>query len=108
MTELSVPFTTVLQNSLRDPAHAQAYLDVAVQEYQEDGDLGFFLAALRNVAEAHGGLSALAEKTRLNRQNLYKALSPKGNPKIDTLGAILHGMGLRLSVQTLAPGVAHS
>jgi probable addiction module antidote protein len=92
----------VIVEHLQDPLQAEAYLDVALSEYQQDGDLPFFLQALRHVAEAQGGLSHLAEKTTLNRQNLYKALAAKGNPKIQTLASILRAMGLRLSVQALS------
>lgn len=40
-------------------------------------------------------------KTRLNRQNLYKALSSKGNPTLDTLDAILYALGFRLSIESM-------
>jgi probable addiction module antidote protein len=101
MSTASIPFKAVLADSLKDLLRAQAYLDVALEEYEQEGDLPFFLQALRNVAEAQGGLSQLAEKTALNRQNLYKALAAEGNPKIQTVAAMLRGMGLRLSVQAI-------
>ncbi len=84
---------------LRDPEEARVYLSVALEEYEEDGDAEAFLLALRDVAEARGGLTKLAERTKLNRQNLYKALSEKGNPRLQTVGAILHELGFRLSVE---------
>jgi probable addiction module antidote protein len=84
---------------LRDPEESRIYLDVALEEYQQDGDTEAFLLALRDVAEAQGGITKLAERTRLNRQNLYKALSSKGNPKLQTVETILHGLGFRLSVE---------
>jgi len=60
-----------------------------------------FLLALKDVAEAQGGLSKLAERTNLNRPNLYRALSAKGNPKLETISTILHGLGFRLSIESL-------
>jgi len=57
-----------------------------------------FLVALRNVAEARGGISKLSHKAKLNRANLYKILSKQGNPEIQTLAQILHNFGLRLAV----------
>jgi probable addiction module antidote protein len=97
----TIPFRTILTESLSDPEQAQAYLDVALSDYAEDGDLPFFLEALRHVAEAQGGMSQLADKTNLNRPNLYKALAKDGNPKIQTLIAILRNFNLRLSVRRL-------
>src|SRR3990167_10115692 len=85
--------------TLRDRKECYAYLQVALDEYQEDNDADALLIALRNVAEARGGITKLAKKTHLNRQNLYKALSKAGNPRLDTFGMILKGLGFHLSIQ---------
>ncbi len=94
-------FEDSLRERLCDPEYARVFLDVALEEYEEDGDTEAFLLALRDVAEAQGGLTKLAEQTNLNRQNLYKALSEEGNPRLKTLGAILHKLGFRLSVEPI-------
>ncbi len=52
------------------------------------------------LAEAHGGLAAVAEEAGLSREALYRALSPKGNPTLKTLLAVLKTVGLRLSVES--------
>lgn len=85
--------------SLKDPEEAYGYLQVALEEYQEDNNLDAFLVALKNVASAQGGMTRLAKTTKLNRQNLYKALSEKGNPRLDNFGAILKGLGYKLSIE---------
>lgn len=92
-------FKDVLLEQLKDAKAAQAYLMVALEAYEEDQEADAFLSALRDVAEAHGGLSQLAQRAHLNRQNLYRALSRKGNPKLETVGAVLHGLGFRLSIE---------
>ena len=84
--------------SLRNSEEAFGYLQVALEEYQEDGDAEALLVALRNVALAQGGITKLAKKTHLNRQNLYNILSKKGNPRLDTFGAILKGLGFKLAI----------
>ena len=88
----------VVIDELRNPEMAKSYLEVALEEYELDGDLSFFLEALRNVAEAQGGMTKLASKTGLNRQNLYRVLSENGNPELRTISLILHTLGYRLSV----------
>lgn len=88
-----------LIESLRKPKEANLYLHIAMEEYQEDGDTEALLVALRNIAEAKGGMSQLARKTHLNRQNLYNILSEKGNPTLDTFGVILKALGYRLVIQ---------
>jgi probable addiction module antidote protein len=83
-----------LIESLRDPREAENYLNAALEE----GDPELFLLALRNVAEAQGGVAQLAEKTKLNRESLYKMLSERGNPELRSLGVLLHALGFRLAV----------
>jgi probable addiction module antidote protein len=56
------------------------------------------LLALRAVAEAYGGLGAVAAQAGISRESLYRALSPKGNPTLKTLVAVLKSVGLRLSI----------
>lgn len=91
----------LLITSLKDPKKAKAYLSVALDEYQEDGDAEAFLLALRNVAEAQGGLGKLASNTTLSRQNLYKTLSGNGNPRLTTLNKVLKALGYHLSIEQI-------
>lgn len=84
--------------TLKNPEEAFGYLQIAMEEYQEDNDAEALLVALKNVALAQGGITKLARKTHLNRQNLYNILSKKGNPRLDTFGAILKGLGFKLSI----------
>ena len=87
-----------LIEALKDPCEAAAYLNAAIEE----GDREVFLLALRNVAEAHGGMGVVAAKANLSRESLYRMLSSKGNPEIKSLYAVLHSMGLRLAVEAEA------
>ncbi len=86
---------------LASPSQARAYLQIALEDYENDRDTEAFLLAIRDVAKAMGGIGKLAEETNLNRQSLYKALSSNGNPRLDTLLAILRGLGFRLSITTV-------
>jgi probable addiction module antidote protein len=89
-----VPHRTWLLKWLKDPKNAAAYIEVALTE----GDSGDVLHALRNVAEACGGVARIAAKTGLNREALYRTLSKRGNPQLKNFAAILGATGLRLSV----------
>lgn len=84
-----------LVKDLQDPSEAGEYLNAAL----EDEDPEIFLLALRDVAEAHGGMTRLSERTHLNRENLYRILSKKGNPELRSLGALLQALGFRLAVE---------
>ena len=83
-----------LLESLKDPEEAAAYVNAAM----EDNDLQVFLLALRDVADAQGGIGDLAKKTDLNRVSLYRTLSKTGNPRLSGLKSVLEAFGLCLSV----------
>ena len=80
---------------LRSGDEIAAYVEAML----EDGDARAVPIALRTVADAIGGMTALAEKTGLSRETLYRTLSGSGNPRLGTLAAVLAAFGLRLSVQ---------
>ncbi len=83
-----------LLERLRQPEYAADYLAQVLAERHS----GAFLVALRDVVEAGGGMTVLAERTQLKRPSLYKILSRKGNPTLATLQEILEPLGLRISV----------
>ena len=96
--KMTSSYDNFIINSLKDKSEAATYLQVALDEYQKDNDTASLLLALRYVTEAQGGIGLLSRKTHLNRENLYRALSGKGNPKLQTLGVLLKGLGFHLSI----------
>ena len=98
MTKTISSYQKDLIEALKDPCEAAAYLNAAIEE----GDREVFLLALRNVAEANGGMGAIAAKANLSRESLYRMLSKRGNPEIKSLFTLLHTMGLRLAVEAEA------
>jgi len=88
-----------LIESLKDRKEAAVYLQVALDEYQNDGNSESLLIALRNITDAQGGISMLSKKTHLNRQSLYNTLSRRGNPKLRTLGLLIRALGFHLAIE---------
>ncbi len=72
---LTRSFREVLHEALQDPVEAEAYLELAVELYEEDGNTEAFLASLRSVAEAQGGLVRLAARTRGNFDQILPLLN---------------------------------
>lgn len=70
-----------------------AYLDAVV----EDGDPELLKAALGDIARSKG-MTEIARAAGLGRANLYKALSPEGNPEFATVTKVLRALGLRLTM----------
>lgn len=79
---------------LKDPEYAAAYLAAVLAEK----DRAAFLVALKDVVEAHGGMTRMSKQARLRRPSLYKVLSSRGNPTLETLQDILEALGLRVTV----------
>jgi probable addiction module antidote protein len=69
------------------------YLAAAV----ESNDPAFIADAIGVVARARG-MTDIANRTGVSRQQLYRSLSASGNPTLATLTKVLDAMGLKLSV----------
>jgi probable addiction module antidote protein len=87
-----------LLQQLQDPEEAAAYLNAALH----DSDPHVFLLALRDIAEAQGGMSWLADQAELNRESLYRTFSLRGNPRFFNLLAVLDAFNLELSIHPKA------
>ncbi|RJP56449.1 MAG: putative addiction module antidote protein [Deltaproteobacteria bacterium] len=94
MKKVTEKYENNLKEDLLDPIEAAEYLNAAL----EDGSQEVFLMALKDVANAKG-ISEIARKTKLNRENLYRILSTQGNPKLKSLSSVFHSIGLKLSVE---------
>jgi probable addiction module antidote protein len=84
-----------LTGRLKNPAEAAAYLEAVLDE----GDQAAIMLALRQIAQAQGGVAKIARKARLTREATYKMLSKGGNPELRSLSAVLKATGLRLAVK---------
>ncbi|MDR3750671.1 MAG: addiction module antidote protein [Terracidiphilus sp.] len=95
-----------IQELREDRAFAVEYLKVALESLDDPEERGGSLLMLRALAEAYGGLGAVAAAAGISRESLYRALSPKGNPTLKTLVAVLNAVGLRLSIAEKKPAMA--
>ena len=93
----SVSHDEVMVKKLRkSAAFAAEYLKAAMEDTAEPEVL---LIALRQVAEARGGIAKVAKAAGIERESLYRALSRRGNPRLSTLFAVAKAMGLTLTVE---------
>jgi probable addiction module antidote protein len=89
----------MIEELRRDPKFAAEYLKQSMADMSEPEGRGAALLALRRLAEAHGGMAAVAMEAGIQRESLYRALSPNGNPTMNTLIAVLKSLGMRLTVE---------
>ena len=71
------------------------YLEAMIEE--SGGDPAAIAVALGNIARAKG-MTEIARKTGLAKENLYKALSPEGNPEFATVLKVAKALGLKLHI----------
>jgi probable addiction module antidote protein len=88
----TIDYKAHLLKNLKDAKYAAGYLTAALEEGED-----VFLLALRDVSQAHGGMTGLAQATKLNRENLYEMLSTKGNPRLSSITAILDKLGFEMN-----------
>jgi probable addiction module antidote protein len=91
-----------IESFRKDPAFAAEYLNSIL----EDGDQVELMLALRRMSKAFGGVQNLADQAKLNANTLYRTLSPKGNPELKSLRAVLRAMGMQLTVRPMRKRVA--
>jgi putative addiction module killer protein/probable addiction module antidote protein len=101
-TAPSLPYEGWLIERLKDPAEAAAYLETVIEE----GDQGAIMLALRQVAQAQGGVAGIARKAKLTREATYKMLSRSGNPELRSLTSVLRATGLRIAVKPIVKQAA--
>ena len=101
MTEYQTWHEYLIERLAADREKMISYLDVALEEYQEDGDTSFFLLGLQNVIEARGGIAEVAKQTGIEAQLLSDILASDEAPRIDIFNIILRGLGCQMSIQPL-------
>lgn len=77
------------------PEEINDFLNEIFSDYAQDEDSAALLSSLRVIARVKG-LSTVAEEIGITRQGLQKALSEKGNPRLNNINAIMRAMGYQL------------
>ena len=74
-----------------------AFLDGALEE----NDPEFLFKTIGYIARSKG-MTQIAKELNLDREGLYTALSPQGNPSFVTIVRVLDNLGFQLSVKQKA------
>lgn len=64
----------------------------------EENDPEFLFKTIGYIARSKG-MAQIAKELNLNREGLYTALSPQGNPSFITVARVLDNLGFQLSVK---------
>ena len=75
-----------------------AFLEGALEE----NDPEFLFKTIGYIARSKG-MAQIARELNLNREGLYTALSPQGNPSFITIARVLDNLGFQLSIKQKVP-----
>ena len=69
-----------------------------LEEALEENDPEFLFKTIGYIARSKG-MAQIAKELNLNREGLYTALSPQGNPSFITVARVLDNLGFQLSIK---------
>lgn len=93
MTKLSELKRFDIAGYLDNEQATAEYLSTVIAE----NDPAALVQALGTVIRARS-MTDIAEKTGLNRESLYKALSDNASPRFDTINKVVQALGLKIAV----------
>ena len=98
----NISFNDDVKESLQDVNEQALWLQVALDEYLQDGDFDAFYMALEKVIEVRNiSVRKMSKDLELSRSNIIKLLDgqTKTAPKIDTLVKIFDYLDFEIKIQ---------
>lgn len=92
LQQCTIRFKDYLLKDLTEPEFAKSYLEAALQDFDEDGNIETLLLSMKDVAEAQGGIERLAAWTNLRPQALTHLLNANHSLQLDKVLDILSGL----------------
>ena len=89
LQQYTTPFKDYLLRDLAQPEFAKGYLEAALQDFDKDGNIEILLLAMKDIAEAQGGIEELITWTNLSPQTLTYLLNTEHPTQLDKVLAIL-------------------
>ena len=89
LQKCTIPFKDYLLKDLAQPEFAKGYLEAALQDFDKDGNIEILLLAMKDIAEAQGGIEELVMWTNLSPQALTYLLNTEHPPQLDKVLDIL-------------------
>ena len=93
MKKPNTDYKTDLIERLKNKEYAMDYLRESLLLSLNDGDGASYQLALRDVAEAQGGIALVSKKAGLQRENSYRILSKERNPRFNSILKLSKAVG---------------
>ena len=85
----TIRFKDYLLKDLTAPEFAKGYLEAALQDFDTDGNIEILLLAMKDIAEAQGGIKELVTWTNLSPQTLTYLLNTEHPLQLDKVLDVL-------------------
>ncbi|MDR3113241.1 MAG: hypothetical protein LBU09_02595 [Endomicrobium sp.] len=82
----------LIERLRKNPKELESYIDYICDEYSKDQNLEELLESLKVAVMAKRGTATKIAKNGKERTSIYRALSPKSNPRIETLQEIVQAL----------------
>jgi DNA-binding phage protein len=95
---------TIIERAKRDPAYRKGMLTRGIAYLVAAGnaeDLHVGKSLIRDYINATIGFPALAKRTHIPKESLMRMFSPKGNPSLNNLSAVIHTLLAKEGVKTV-------
>lgn len=89
LQQCTARYKDYLLKDLTQPEFAKGYLEAALQDFDKDGNIEILLLAMKDIAEAQGGIEELVRWTNLSPQTLVYLLNTEHPPQLDKVLDIL-------------------
>lgn len=93
-------FSTLLIEDLKDPEYATEFLNNAIEEFLEDGDIKSFNAILGYIIKA-GNVSQIAKRCDMSRSQIYRMINGDCEPGLLKTFKLLHAIGFQFKVEPI-------
>ena len=93
MKKPNTDYKTDLIDRLKNKVYAMDYLRESFLLSLEDGDGTSYQLALRDVAEAQGGIAMVSKRAGMQRENTYRILSKERNPRFNSILKLSKAVG---------------
>ena len=91
----------VIDKLKTDDEYLNLYIKETIKNLRKERDIPLFLAALKRIVEAKGGITRLAKRTGITQQAIYTTLSENGNPKLKNFEKILEAIGFQIDIRPI-------
>lgn len=96
----STPFEPHFLESLKDPEFSAELLNVAIEEFYEDGDIKSFNKILGYIVKS-GNLSKISKDTNISRQQIYRIINSESEVSLVKTMILLKSLGYQLQIKPI-------